>query len=108
MFSPLGAPTDDQEDINWLDDLKFFIDNDDQLLANYLFPAVKKHKEYKGNPNVFKLYVKPVEKCLEQYCQKFEIENAEEKFPKDKLIELARKIAEEQEQHLENDDYEIK
>ena len=48
----------------------------------------------------------PLKKCLEQYCNQYEIESPEEKFPKDKLIELAKQIAEEQGRHLENDDYE--
>jgi hypothetical protein len=29
MFSAIGAPKDEQADIDWLDDLKFFIDNND-------------------------------------------------------------------------------
>ncbi len=33
MFSAIGAPKEtDQQDIDWLDDLKFFIDNDDTML----------------------------------------------------------------------------
>lgn len=105
MFSPIGAPKDDQQEIDWLDDLKFFIDNDDEMLTKYMFPAVKRHKEHKGNPHVFKVYIRPVQGCLEHYCNKFEIENREEKFPKEKLIELAKKIAKEQEKYLEKGDY---
>jgi hypothetical protein len=106
MFSPIGAPKDDQQDIDWLDDLKFFIDNNDQMLNQYFFPAIKRHKENKGNPHVFKLYIRPVENCLNQYCDKFDIENREEKFPKDKLIDLAKRFADEQEKYIEKGDYE--
>lgn len=108
MFSPIGAPKDDQQDIDWLDDLKFFIDNDNKSLEQYFFPAVKRHKEYQGNPNVFKVYIRPVERCMEMYCQKYEIENPEEKFPKEKIIELAKRFASEQEKFLERGDYENK
>lgn len=106
MFSPIGAPKDNEQDIDWMGDLKFFIDNDEKMLGNYFFPAVKKHKEHKGNPNAYKLYMRPLESCLSHYKEKFQIEEAEEKFPKDKLIELAKKIAEEQERFMENGDYE--
>ncbi len=106
MFSPIGAPKENQEDIDWLDDLKFFIDNNDSMLNQYFFPAVKRHKEHKGNPNVFKVYIRPIENCLNHYCQKYEIEDKEEKFPKEKLIQLAKDFATQQEKFLDKGDYE--
>jgi hypothetical protein len=105
MFSAIGAPKDDQVDVNWLDDLKFFIDNNDDMLDTQFFPAIKRHKEHQGNPNVYKVYIRPINHCKEAYCNKFEIEDADEKFPKEKLIELAKRFAEEQERHLEKGDY---
>jgi len=105
MWSAIGAPKEDQQDIDWLDDLKFFIDNDDAMLNQYFFPAVKRHKEHKGNPNVFKVYIRPIENCLNHYCDKFDIQDKEEKFPKEKLIDLAKRIAFEQEKFLEKGDY---
>lgn len=107
MFSAVSTHSSEQDiaDIDWLGDLKFFIDNDDKLLSNYFFPAVKKHKENVGHPDIFKVYMQPLERCLEQYCNKYEIESPEDKFPKDKLIELAKQIAEEQSRHLESGDY---
>jgi hypothetical protein len=106
MFSPIGAPKEDEHDIDWLGDLKFFMDNDNKMLENYFFPAVKRHKEHRGNPNAYKIYIRPLEKCLSEYCNKFEIEDPETKFPKEQLIELAKKIAEEQEKFMEHGDYE--
>jgi hypothetical protein len=105
MFSAIGAPKDDQQDIDWLDDLKFFIDNDSKMLDRHFFPAIKRHKEHKGNPNVFRVYLRPLEHCLDQYCDKYEIENRKEKFPREKLIILAKRIANEQERHIEKGDY---
>lgn len=105
MFSAIGAPKQDQEDIDWLDDLKFFIDNDDKMLTQYFFPAVKRHKEHKGNPHVFKVYIRPIEQCLNHYCNKFDIDDREQKFPKDKLIDLAKRFAEEQEKFIKKGDY---
>ncbi len=105
MFSAIDAPKDNEQEIDWLDDLKFFIDNDSALLNQYFFPAIKRHKEYQGNPNVFKVYIRPIENCLGHYCDKFDIEDREEKFPKEKLIDLAKRFAEEQEKFLEKGDY---
>lgn len=106
MFSPIGAPQDNDQDINWLEDLKFFIDNDDKMLNQYFFPAVKKHKEHLGNPNAYKIYVKTVDNCLDRYCEKFNIEDRDEKFPQEKLIELAKLLATEQEEFIKRGDYE--
>ena len=106
MFSPIGAPKNDQPDIDWLNDLKFYIDNDDKMLTQYFFPAVKRHKKHQGNPNAYKIYIRPLDRCLKSYCEKFEIENPEEKFPKEKLIELAKHICDEQEIFLKRGDYE--
>lgn len=106
MFSPVGGPKEDKNsNIDWLGDLKFFIDTNDKLLENYIFPMIKKHKEYLGNPNVYKLYVKPLEKCLDVYCDQFKIDDRAEKFSKEGLIELAKEIATSQENFIKNGDY---
>jgi hypothetical protein len=105
MFSPIGAPTQDQEEVNWLEDLHFYIDNNDKMLEKYFFPAIKRHKEHQGNPNVFKVYIRPIEHCLDSYCQKYDISDKAEKFPKEKIIELAKQFAQEQSKFIEKGDY---
>ena len=106
MFSAIGAPKEsDQQEIDWLDDLKFFIDNDEAMLTNYFFPAVKKHKEHQGSPEAFKIYIIPIQHCLDHYCEKYDIQDRPEKFPKEKIIALAKMIAGEQEKFLEKGDY---
>jgi len=105
LFSPIGAPSDN-DDINWLEDFKFFIDNDNEVLSNYMFPAIKKHKQYAGHPDAYKIYIKPIQKCKEAYCTKYNIDDPSEKFSKDTLINMARKIAGEQEKYIERGDYE--
>ena len=57
MFSPIGAPNEQAQDIDWLGDLKFFIDNNDSVLNKHFFPAVRKHKDHAGHPEVFKVYL---------------------------------------------------
>jgi hypothetical protein len=105
MFSAIGAPKEDEGDVNWADDLKFFIDNDDQLLTRYMFPALRKHEKNAGHPDAYKLYVTPIKECLKIYIEKFEIKDPEEKFTKDIVLELAKRIASEQEKHIEDGDY---
>jgi hypothetical protein len=105
MFSPLGGPKVDQSDVDWMDDLKFFIDNNTDLLRDKIFPAIHQHQKHKGHPKAYQLYIKPLEQCKESYCKEFSIDDANEKFPKEKLIELAKKMAEEQEKIIERGDY---
>jgi hypothetical protein len=105
MFSAIGAPKDNEQEIDWLDDLKFFIDNESSMLDKYFFPAIKKHREFQHHPNVFKVYLKPLNQCLSHYCDKFNIDDKANKFPKDKLIDLAKRIANEQSRHIEKGDY---
>lgn len=105
MFSPIGAPKPDEQDIDWIGDLKFFIDNDTDTLSKQFFPAIKKHQQYHGHPSAYKLYISPLESVCETYCKKFDIPNKEEIFPKEKLIELAKHFAEEQEKHITRGDY---
>lgn len=104
MFSAIGAPKQDDQSIDWIGDLKFFIDNDDKMLSNYFFPAIKKHELHKGNPNAWKLYMPGLERCAEAYCSKYE-QSLGEIFPKEKLIELAHQMAAEQERHIIKGDY---
>jgi len=106
MFSPIGAPKDEAGDIDWIDDLKFYIDNDRDVLTKNLFPAVRKHQEYRNHPKAYKIYIRPVQKCVKSYCDKFQIDEPEKKFPKGSLIALAKRIAEEQNKHIARGDYE--
>jgi hypothetical protein len=105
MFSPVGAPKDEQPDIDWIGDLKFYMDNNDDMLNQHFFPAVKRHKEHRGNPNAYKIYIRSLKGCLESYCEKYEVEDREEKFPEEKLEELAKQIATQQEKFMEKGDY---
>jgi hypothetical protein len=105
MFSPLGGPQETEKIIDWGDDLKFYIDNEDSLLQQYMFPAVKKHEKHAGHPEAFKLYLRPIRSCLESYCDKFNIKDAKEKFTDDVIEGLAKRLATEQEKHIEHGDY---
>lgn len=105
MFSPVGGPKDEEQDVDWIDDLKFYIDNENRLLNNYIFPTVAKHKKHVGNPNVYKLYVQALKPCIKDYCKTFNIEDPDEKFPENAIINLARSMATTQENFIKKGDY---
>ena len=101
------TPEDQEEDINWLDDLKFFIDHDDELLTQHLFPVINKHKAHPDTPDAYKMYVKPLRHCAIVYCNKFDTELPhKELFPTEAIVELAKLIAETQGKYIEKGDYE--
>ncbi len=108
FFSSQDHKDNSENDIDWLDDLKFFIDNEPDLLSGHFFPAIKKHTKHIDHPKAYVIYIKPLEACMKEYCETFDIEKPEEKFPMDGLIELAKRIAEEQKKHIEDGDYETK
>jgi hypothetical protein len=105
MFSAIGAPKEQDANVDWLDDLKFFIDNDNKMLQNYIFPALKKHEKHAGHPKAYKIYLKPVKSCAKIYCDKFNIEDAEDKFNEESLTELAKRIADMQEKFIKDGHY---
>ena len=104
MFSPIGAPKENDE-IDWLGDLKFFIDNDNAILNRLIFPTIVKHERCVKDKDAYKLYFKPVRECLKIYVEKYDIVDADKKFSKEKLVELCKNIAEEQKRHILNGDY---
>ena len=107
LFSRNPDTPDQEEDVNWLDDLKFYIDHNDELLTNYLFPAIKQHKQHLDQPNAYKIYIKPLRQCAIKYCEKFETDLPhKELFPTKSLAELAKHIADTQGKYIEKGDYE--
>ena len=94
------------KDINYLDDLKFFMDNDTDELTNTLFPAIKAHKENLDDESAYRHYMKPIKITVEKYCDKYDLADIKDTiFTDDSLIHLAKRIAEEQKQHISNKDY---
>ncbi len=104
MFPAQEEPNENAE-IDWVDDLKFYIDNDHHMMATYLFPAIKRHEQHIDHPKAYKIYLKPILSCYKHYCDKFNIKDPQEKFDKESLIKLAKHIAEEQKKHIEDGDY---
>ena len=93
-------------DINYLDDLKFYIDNDNDIVSNVLFPAIKKHRQNPDDETSYKFYVKPLKQCAEHYADKYELSDIKDDiFSNESILELAKRIAEEQLAHIKSKDY---
>ena len=105
MFSPIGGPKSDEQDVDWNSDLKLYIDDHDHLLTKFIMPAIEKHKKYAGNPNAYKIYIRPLNICAREYCDKFNIKEFDKIFPKNKIEELARTYATLQEKFINKGDY---
>lgn len=106
MFSPLGGPRDtDKEEIDWNGDLKLFIDDHNSLLTRFIMPAVEKHKKYIDHPKAYTIYVKPLQKCAEQYCEAMKIEDMTEIFTTERIVDLAKQYCEQQSRFIERGDY---
>jgi len=107
MFSPIGGPREDElSEIDWIGDLKAFIDDNESLLSKRILPAIDKHKQHLKNPNAYKIYIKAIKLCADDYCNAFDIAEKSEIFPTEKIIELAKIYAEQQENFIGRGDYE--
>lgn len=105
MFSPVGGEKDDDSEVDWIDDLKFFIDNNNSILEKFIFPAILRHKKYQGHPSAYKLYIKPISQCVDVYCQKYDVTERDKKFPPEAIEKLARDFAEKQDRFIAQGDY---
>lgn len=95
------------QDIDYAGDLKFFIDNDNDLLSKHFFPAIKKHKEdlHSEDP-AEKYYMEPVKHCLALYIKKFNLDDIKDKiFTDDLLKSVAQRFADEQREHIDSGAY---
>jgi hypothetical protein len=106
MFSPIGGPTEKDTDVDWIGDLKFFMDHNDSIVRDMILPVVRKHMSNAKHPNAYKLYILPAMKCRKMYADKFNIKDVEEKIPHDQILSLARKMADEQSKHIQKGHYE--
>lgn len=106
MFGPLGGPREEEDqNVDWADDLKFFIDHNDKLLSKYILPAAQKQKQHADHPDVHQVYVKPLMACAEEYCKMFDVENKDEIFTNECITEIAKNFASQQKSFIDNGDY---
>ena len=93
-------------EVDYVDDLKFWIDSNDKMLSNFIFPAVKHHLVAPDHPESFMHYVEPLKKCAEAYCNEFDLnDHKDEIFNEEEIKKLAERFAEEQSKHIRKGDY---
>lgn len=112
LFELFGHDTENKDkrldsDIDYASDLKFYIDNDDELTSQSLFPAVKKHKHLGGSPDQHQVYLDVVKTAIPKYCEEYDLTDIEEDIFTNEIIEaICKRFAEEQSRFLERGDYE--
>lgn len=105
MFSPIGGPKDDgSEEIDWAGDLKAYIDDHEELLSKEIMPAVSKHQKHLGHPRAYKLYIRPIKKCIGVYCDEFDLDRSSI-FTPAQIIKLAKLFAKTQSEFIKKGDY---
>lgn len=110
LFAPPSEMKEKDErldpEINYIEDLKYFIDNEDDVLSKIFFPAISQQKKQADKENSFKLYIEPVKKTVGIYCKKFKLEDIQDKiFNDDSVVKVAKRIADEQTNHIKKKDY---
>lgn len=105
LFQHLGKDVEANDDIDWLGDLKFYIDNNDHMLEQHIFPAMKQHQKHAGKKGTYKFYIKPVQECLRSYVKEYEIQNADQIFTNEVIEEIAKHFAQTQENFINRGDY---
>jgi hypothetical protein len=93
-------------EINYIEDLKFFIDNDNQMLSKVFFPAIKSHQDNGGYDDDHEHYVEPIKKAIVIYCKAHDLSDIKDEiFDEASIHELAKKCAAEQHKHIHKGDY---
>lgn len=97
-------------DIDYVDDFKFYVDNNDEVLSKVFFPAIEKQKQHTSQEDndepPHHIYLKAVKQTIPLYCKEFELEDIKEDIFTDEIIEaICKKFAEGQVKHIEAGDY---
>jgi hypothetical protein len=112
LFELFGPETEHKDerlssDIDYVSDLKFFIDSDDELTSQSLFPAIKQHKKLGGMADQYQLYHDTVGAAIPKYCEQYDLNDIKEDIFTNEVIEaICKRFAEEQSKFIERGDYE--
>jgi len=96
------------KDVDWVDDLKFFMHNDPKFYRTVLYPVIAELKtKIKTGSKCNEMSFAPcIERAIPVYCKKFKItQNLKEIFDDEELEDLATKMFHEEKQNIENGVY---
>lgn len=99
---------DNFEDVDLLDDLDFFMNNDRQFYRRDLFPLIShlRNQIKSGKKCKDTLFRNCVDKAIDVYCKKFDITNDQKSvFTDVDRDELARKIFAKEQENINNGVY---
>jgi len=112
LFELFGPETENKDerlnsDIDYVSDLKFFIDSNDDLISHSLFPAIKKHKQLGGKADQYQLYHDTVSAAIPKYCEEYDLADVKDDIFTNETVEaICKRFAEEQSKFIERGDYE--
>ena len=98
-----SSPVDPE--VNYLDDLKFYIDNNNKIQMKLMVPAIDKHQQSGNIKDAYKFYLRPIEICAKVYCKKYGLEKyIGDIFSKNGIVDLAKAYAEQNDNIFNNRD----
>ena len=108
MFIREFFETQAQKDVDLLDDLQYFMQNDDEFYRRIMYPIISKMKKHiKAGKRCHDNMFKPcVDHAAEVYCKKFDVEgNAKSVFTDVDRDKLAKTIFAQEKHRIESGVY---
>jgi len=96
------------EDVDWIDDLKFFMHNEPRFYRKFIYPVISelKNRLESGSKCDEMSFAPCIEKAIPIYCNKFKItQNPQKLFDDEKLHDLAMKMFHEEKSNIEKGVY---
>ncbi len=96
------------KDVDWVDDLKFFMHNDPRFYRKVLYPAISelKVKIKSGSKCNEMTFMSCIDKAIPAYCNRFKItQNPKKIFDEEEIKDLAVKMFHEEKSNIENGVY---
>lgn len=108
LLKELNEKFDELKDVNVVDDLQFFMNNDPAFYRKVLYPSILSMKEkIKGGSSCSEDHFLPcIKKGADSYCQKFKIKKpSKDLFSDEEVKELAQKMFHQEKTNIEKGVY---
>lgn len=96
------------KDVDWVDDLKFFMHNDPKFYRSVLYPKISELRtKIKSGEQCSEMSFKPcIDKAIPVYCNKFKIsQNPKKIFDDEEIKDLAIKMFHEEKSNIKDGVY---
>jgi len=108
LLKEISDKIDELKDVNVVDDLQFFMNNDPLFYRKILYPAISdmKHKLKSGQGCQQDHFHGCIKKGIDSYCKKFKIrKNPKDIFSDAEIKELAEKMFHNEKERIEKGTY---